>query len=185
MFLPVQTGCVIFLCLIPSVIISFNTIPPFSCPLLFLFCRAALLLWYIIIIFFINGMTTNYSALWWRQSGIRKRKFVRMIIASIKERLVFNGTFTLSDSYWCLPQQKRKQYRRGVVDFDQWNKKRNQVIWWCNLEDWEEKFSRRIPQPRAALGVVSKLPAAFPSPKLNRSFRVYHNIFPVTEWTFK
>ena len=27
---------------------------------------------------------------------------------------------------------------------------------------------------RAALGVVSKLPAVFPSPKLNRSFRVYH-----------
>ena len=35
----------------------------------------------------------------------------------------------------------------------------NQVFWWRNL---------------AALGVVSKLPAAFPSPKLNRSFRVYH-----------
>ena len=49
-----------------------------------------------------------------------------------------------------------------------------QVIWWRNLEDWEEKFWRRIPQPRAALGVVSKLPAAFPSPKLNKSFRVYH-----------
>jgi len=42
------------------------------------------------------------------------------------------------------------------------------------LEDWEEKFERRIPQPCAALGVVSKLPAAFPSTKLNRSFRVYH-----------
>ena len=28
-----------------------------------------------------------------------------------------------------------------------------QVIWWRNLEDWEEKFKRRIPQPRAALGV--------------------------------
>ena len=33
------------------------------------------------------------------------------------------------------------------------------MIWWRNL---------------AALGVVSKLPVAFPSPKLNRSFRVYH-----------
>ena len=49
-----------------------------------------------------------------------------------------------------------------------------QVIWWRNLEDWGEKFKRRIPQPRAASGVVSKLPAVFPSPKLNRSFRVYH-----------
>ena len=48
------------------------------------------------------------------------------------------------------------------------------MIWWRNLEDWEEKFERRIPQPRVALGVVSKLPAAFPSPKLNRSCRVYH-----------
>ena len=52
-----------------------------------------------------------------------------------------------------------------------------QVIWWRNEEDWEEKFWRRIPQPRAALGVVSKLPAAFASPKLNRSFRVYHISF--------
>ena len=49
-----------------------------------------------------------------------------------------------------------------------------QVIWWGNLEDWEEKFLHRIPQSRAALGVVSKLPAAFASPKLNRSSRVYH-----------
>ena len=50
----------------------------------------------------------------------------------------------------------------------------SQVIWWRNLEDWEENFYRRIPQPRAALGVVSKLPAVLPSPKLNRSFRVSH-----------
>ena len=47
------------------------------------------------------------------------------------------------------------------------------MIWWRNSEDWEEEFKRRIPQPRAALGVVSKLPAVFPSPKLNRSFPVY------------
>ena len=26
-----------------------------------------------------------------------------------------------------------------------------QVIWWRNSEDWDEKFQRRIPQPRAAL----------------------------------
>ena len=26
-----------------------------------------------------------------------------------------------------------------------------QVIWWRNSEDWDEKFYRRIPQPRAAL----------------------------------
>ena len=52
--------------------------------------------------------------------------------------------------------------------------KRFEVIWWRNLEDWEEKFERRIPQPRVASGVVCKLPAAFPSPKLNKSFRVYH-----------
>ena len=50
----------------------------------------------------------------------------------------------------------------------------SQVIWWRNLEDWEKKIQGRIPQPRAALGVVSKLPEAFPSPKLHRSFRVYH-----------
>ena len=50
----------------------------------------------------------------------------------------------------------------------------SQVIWRRNLEDWEEKFQRRILQPRAALGVVSKFPAGFPSPKLNRSFRIYH-----------
>ena len=49
-----------------------------------------------------------------------------------------------------------------------------QVIWWRNSEDWGEKLWRRIPQPRAALGVVSKLPAVLPSPKLNRSLRVYH-----------
>ena len=54
---------------------------------------------------------------------------------------------------------------------------KSRVIWWRYVEDWEEKFKRRIPQPRAALGVVSKLPAAFPSPKLNRSFRVYHISF--------
>ena len=27
----------------------------------------------------------------------------------------------------------------------------SQVIWWRNSEDWDEKFWRRIPQPRAAL----------------------------------
>ena len=27
----------------------------------------------------------------------------------------------------------------------------NQVIWWRNSEDWDEKFYRHIPQPRAAL----------------------------------
>ena len=47
-------------------------------------------------------------------------------------------------------------------------------IWWRNLEDWEEQFKHRIPQSRANWGVVSKVPAAFPSSKLNRSFRVYH-----------
>ena len=59
----------------------------------------------------------------------------------------------------------------------------HQVIWWRNLEDWEEKFYRRIPQPRAALGVVSKSLQHFH--RQNATDHSLSTTFPVTEWTFK
>jgi len=52
--------------------------------------------------------------------------------------------------------------------------------WWSGDVIWrtgKKNFNAVSPQPRAALGVVSTLPAAFPLPKLNRSFRVYHISF--------
>ena len=60
-------------------------------------------------------------------------------------------------------------YPHGMFDLVVQSSWSGDVIWRTGKKNFTP-----IPQPRAALGVVSKLPAAFPSPKLNRSFRVYH-----------